>query len=237
MRLFLRIFFLTLFIQSCFTPEKAKKQQDKILRKHPEVAAEKIRTAFPCVTTSVDSLEYLKSMKSLDSLLKDTASKLVTATADRIKKVKDSLRLAIIGEKDSTMRCEEERDGLLDYASKLQVKNEGLERELQRNISVIKTLAEQVRNIKPIVKTIEDSAKIYVAMLAQTKAEKEALEWKLKYEIDHKWRVEKEAKEKGKLIIMIPWMWIIVLMSIIGLLVFLRLKFGLLKGFNPFSKK
>lgn len=87
----------------------------------------------------------------------------------------------------------------------------------------LKSENKRLKNVKPVIiyrdkiQFEEDSSKIFLA-------EKERDGYKEKYAIDHDWRVLKEKKEKGKLVILIPW-WLIIFILVAGAgFVFLGIK-------------
>lgn len=193
------VFILIIVFAGCLTAKKASKQQDRIIEKYPSIAAQKLRARFPIIEretiiTVIDSAEFVRQR---DSSLKEAA---------KSKKSLDSIR-----EKIKTLP-EAVKEVCADYELII----DGLTLE---NVTLNRLMANQ----KPVIIykdrtiTVEDSSKIYQLVLDRD-------EWKQLYAIDHDWRVLKEKKEKGKLVILIPW-WLIIFILVAGAgFVFLGIK-------------
>lgn len=157
----------------CYSAQKAKQQTERALEAHPEVVAKVARDAFPCITTNTDSSAFIQSIKELDSLLKET-KEISQAKDQRVKEVRDSLEAALNDTRDTLINdCGDENRYLLDYASKVQVNNESLKKDNDRNRSIIDQLQSQIKNIKPVEKKIKDSADSKLMAIAIEKAREE----------------------------------------------------------------
>ena len=207
----------------CYTKKKAVQQTNRAVIEHPEVVADIARTHFPCIPVKIDSSGFIQSINVLDSLLQESRINSFN-TSERYQQVFDSLANA----RDSSIPCQDENAILMAIASTVQVENETLK---IKNITLNDRLTKAksaLANIKPVVKTEEDSAKIFIWM-------EEAGKYRELYSADHEWRVKKEKREKGNIVIYIPWWIIIVVLAAGGLSIFSFIKnrtFNILKLFT-----
>ena len=145
-------------LTGCYNQQKATQQTARALDKFPAVAADLIRKYFPCVTTSSDSTEYKKSISRLDSILK-AKDTVITESQARLDQVRDSLNNVLLQPKDTTINdCQEECAAVVNYASKLYVKNENLLLQLANKNRVIDQLQKEIVNIRPVKDRVKDSA-------------------------------------------------------------------------------
>jgi len=221
-------------LSSCYTENKAGKQVAKALREYPDTAAALIRDEFPCVDGKPDSTEFKKSIDSIRKHLADTASKIVKASADRVKEIRDSLiqAQAASGDDCSTLLAQ-----ATDYIAQSNVTRDSLKWELDNEKGIRRRLAAYINNIKPVIQPVEDSAKIKLANRDLDKALTEAAGWKALYEVDHAWREKQEKKMAGSLMIYIPWWMIIVLGIVLGLSIVARIKAGVFNPLKLLTKK
>lgn len=206
----------------CFTESKFNKQFDKAVAKFPTAAAQKTRVAFPCITVSMDSSGFLKSIDDLKKLVYGDST-LFVAKEKRFKEIHDSLVKAI----SIDTNCLEEIDGCYRYAAEMQSKAEKSE-------YLINELKKQISSIKPVVQKIEDSAKIKIAMSQAAEMKDTAMKYKLLYDADHSWRISEERRQKGALVLYIPIKTIILFLIIVALFILVKRKWKTLTSF--FSK-
>lgn len=214
-----------LLLSGCYTPQKAARQIDKAITHHQETAAKKTRAAFPCITTSVDSSAYLRWKATIDSILEDNQNEAL-AKDERINQVEDSLR-HLQKHKDTLFTdCADENDALIKYAAKLQTENEQLRR--------INAALKKASSIPaPVQTAIKDSAEIFLAMAETKRQTITATKYRTLYQQAHAWRQAKEQKEAGKLVIYIPWKWIIVIAILLACWAFIQWRAG---GFKKLFK-
>jgi len=208
------IVFILFFFSSCYTEKKAADQVDKALSEYPEVAAKLIREEFPCVdgdTTIInittDSSEFVRTRDS--AILESKKTKVsLDSIRERIKSLPDAVK-EVCGDYELIIDAQKQENDVLNRL---------------------------LANVKPKIVyrdniiRVEDSAKIFLAI-------KEKNEYKKLYEIDHDYRLKKEAKEKGKLVIYIP-KWLIVLLIIIsGLLIYTKVKTGFINPVKLLPRK
>lgn len=225
---------LSVILSSCYTENKAGKQVAKALREYPDTAAALIRDDFPCVDGNPDSTEFKASIDSLRKQLADTAGKIVKASTERVKEIRDSLirAQAASGDDCSTLLAQ-----TTDYIAQSNVTRDSLKWELDNEKGIRRRLAAYINNIKPVIQPVEDSAKIRLANKDRDKAIMEAVGWKALYDQDHAWRVKQEKKMAGSLVIYIPWWLIIVAGIILGLSIFARIKAGVFNPLKLLTKK
>lgn len=222
---------LFLCVVGCDTQRKAVKQATKAMAsKHSLAAAEVVRKIYPCVPSAPDSAKFLKSIAELKILLNAAdaeKAEIKTTVQTRVKRVKDSLEQYYSPSLEQLEGCRETTQELFDYASTLQVTVENLTSRIVRDSTKHKKfrddVAFQLENVKPVIQLVKDS-------IESAQAAKEISQWKTKYEIDHQWRVEKEAKERGKIVMLIPdWIpWLLFVLAGLAALAWW-------KGFNPLS--
>jgi len=211
-----------LLLSGCYTPQKASRQIDKAISRHPQVAAIKTRAAFPCITTSVDSSAYLRWKATLDSILEDNQNEAL-AKDERINQVEDSLRKLQHETKDTLFSdCSDENESLIQYAARLQADNEQKDK-------IIKALKKAAASPAPVQTAIKDSAEIFLAMAEAKRQSDTAAKYKVLYEQDHAWRTAKENREAGNLVIYIPWKWIIVIAILLAGWAFIKWRAGGIK--------
>ena len=194
---FLWSIFFVLLISSCYTAKKAEKQQDKVIERFPEIAAKKMIERFPRVTVR-DTI--------INTVVDSAGFLLSIREIEEAGWIIDSLQGRVNALSNDTKKL------CVDFI----LLNDALSNENKRLIKIIS-------NIKPVIEyrerviTVQDTETIYLL-------KREINEWKEKYVIDHDWRVLKEKKEKGKLVILIPW-WLIVFILVAGaVFVFLGIK-------------
>jgi|GEM_PF-6686191 len=216
----LLLFILVLSLAACTTAKKAT----RYMREHPPVAAELCAEMFPVETSRTDSTEYLTSKRKADSLfsLIEQQRILDSIAAAEIVQTIDRLRLDSMN-RDNITICDSLNEELYRYASKEKKRADNLQGK-------VRELQTAVNNIEPKVEYIRDKAKEAVLQNQLNEAIDEGLSlsrdrdsWKGKYE-------ELSKKNKGKLIIRIPW-WILILLGA-GLLgvAFRKSIFSLIKG-------
>lgn len=219
-------------LPGCYTEQKATKQVDKAAGQYPEMVAKKTRDKFPCITTSVDSSQYLSSIDSLKKYL-GAAEKETDAVKARQQHIYDSLvqQIGLASNEFIVYDCGEETKAAYAYAAKLQAKTEQQEKTINK-------LTSSIGSIKPVYVKTEDSAKIFLYQKELSRANDSTLYYKTLYQADHEWRLKKEQREKGNLVILIPWILIIAAALIGALLVFIQVRSGgILKFFNHLKAK
>lgn len=210
---------LAAMLTSCYNSSKAAGQINKAIAAYPDTSAAILRNRFPCITKETDSSSFLASVDSLKKIL-DQAQADIFISDERVLAVRDSLHKALTRSGDTILNdCSEENKMLLEYASRLQVENENLKARDAQNKRQNDELRRQIAGIKPVVKTIEDSAKIFLA-------QRESQKWKEKYDIDHDYRVKREKKERGHFVVYIPKWIIYLLIGLGGLAIFSGFKLG-----------
>lgn len=209
------VFFVTLILlayllSGCYPVSKAVKQMEKGIQRYEDTARGIFRGKFPCITTGYDSSEFLQSIKTMDSLLVITIRDL-RINKERVRIVRDSIRHALKGDD-----CPELLNQAADHIASLQVDGEGLKDDTARLRADLQKVKAAFAGIKPVIREIKDSSEIKDALVLRDKAAAEAATWKAKYEADHEWRTAREAKDKGKIIIRIPWWWLLIAGLLIG---------------------
>lgn len=213
---------LLVILSSCYNQKKAVKQAVKAMNEYPDTTGAIFREEFPCVPVSVDSSGFKESIAELEKKL-DTAKTQRADTVKRLQEVTDSLKK--LREQMNSDDCPTLLENAELYGARMQVENEQLKSDLQKKDASLSEARRLLKNIKPIKETVEDSSKIWAAIGDRDRVQK-------LYDIDHAWRVEREAKDKGKVLIRIPEWIIIVLLIIGGLSIVARIW---KKSFNPLS--
>lgn len=209
-------------LSSCYNQKKAVKQAEKAMTEYPDTTGAIFREEFPCVPVSVDSTGFKESIAELEKKL-DTAKTQRADTAKRLKEVTDSLKK--IREQIASDDCPTLLENAELYGARMQVENEQLNSDMSKKDASLSEARRLLKNIKPIKETVEDSSKIWAAIRDRDRIQK-------LYDIDHAWRVDRVAKEKGNFLIPIP-KWIIYLLLIIGGLSIVARIWK--KSFNPLS--
>lgn len=213
---------LSFLLSSCYNQKKAVKQAVKAMTEYPDTTGAIFREEFPCVPVSVDSTGFKESIAALEKQL-DTAKAQKQDTVKRLQEVTDSLKK--LREQMTADDCPTLLENAEMYGARMQVENEQLKSDLSKKDASLSEARRLIKNIKPIKETVEDSSKIWAAIRERDRVQK-------LYDIDHAWRTEREAKDKGKVLIRIPEWIIIVLLIIGGLSIVARIW---KKSFNPLS--
>lgn len=190
-------FISTCLIVGCYTAKKAEKQQAKVILKHRTVAARAFLKEFPnraihdtVFTTNYDSAAFIKAR---DEAIAD--SKKVAALS---KKNIDSLNKRISSMSDSTKSICADIILINDWLTN---DNETMNKTITRLYSLPPKIEYRDR------KTTEIDSTLYFLAVTERDHYKEL------YDIDHKWRVNKEKKENRSLTLHIPW-WVIISLAI-----------------------
>lgn len=217
---------IILMMTGCFTESKFNKQFDKAVAKFPTAAAQKTRAAFPCITVSFDSSRFLQSIDELQQIIYSNSIDFANKEK-RYQEIHDSL----IGAVRVDSNCIEEIESCYSYGASMQARAEKSEK-------LVGLLKNQIANIKPVIQKIEDSAKINIAMsetaaaISKTAEMKDtAMKYKLLYEVDHRWRVAEERKQKGAIVLYIPIRTIILFLIIVALAILVRSKWKAISSF------
>lgn len=224
-RIVISLLVLSVALLGCYTENRAVKQVAKAVNsRHALAAVDIVREKFPCVPTAPpDSTRFLKSIEELKALLKQSGDKKPELDDKQVKRIADSLKAHYSPSLNELKGCLETTQSLFDYAAGLQVQIAKLQKDSIAAVKLRKEVEDRIQNIAPITQPVRDS-------IESAKAYQEIEKWKTKYNIDHQWRVEKEAKEDGKFVLLIP-MWIIWALFILAGLAAL----AWWKGFNPFA--
>lgn len=198
----------------CYTERKAAEQVNKAIDQYPDTSAKITRSRFPCITKSLDSSSYLQTIKDLNEIIGGYDSAL-NAGGFENDKLRDLLIKYQSGEHDYG-NCDSIYAELRKECSKANADNYKLK-------STISQLRNSISNIKPVIKYIEDSAKIKIINSELNSAYDEIVKWKTLYEKEKEEHDKLIAKNKGK--IRIPW-WILLAIIASG---FLAFKFRLIK--------
>ena len=175
-----------------------------------------------------DSSGFISSIDSLQNLLQSSKTQ-AKAYLGRYEQIRDSLRhaQAASGDDCSTLLAQ-----ATDYIAMSNIERDSLKMITDDQAARISAAQKQLRNIKPVIQPVEDSAKIHIAYRDRDAARMDATVWKTMYDTDHAWREKQEKKMAGSLVIYIPW-WLVVVAAIsTGLLLITWIK---KKTLNPFS--
>ena len=134
------IILLAIYLISCDTTKRAERQQDHIIRTHPNVAMEAIRKIAPCVTTGTsttfDSSNFIGSIDS------------IKAINEFYKDLIDNIEPSFIH--DTTKLIENNCDGYKQneyvYKNEIYVLHEQ-----------VKELTNSIKNFKPVIKNVHDT--------------------------------------------------------------------------------
>lgn len=208
-----------LTLAGCYTPKKAEQQTHRALDKYPGVSAGIIRERFPCVTTKTDSASYLNRIDQLKRMA-DSMSSLVGYSEARAKQIADSLT-ALIRTDSSGYDCEKEARQAYQYAGKIQSQLEAEKATSNKLRATINALVEDARK-NPVTRYVEDKANTYILEAEKASLRDDLAKTKKLYDEDHAWRQKQEKKNRGKVVIRIPW-WLIALLGV-GLILKLKSK-------------
>lgn len=133
---------ILLFFIACSTPEKAKKNIDKINKKYPEVLVNFCRDTFPCVTMNIDTLiKYdtnytiirCNDYDPIDTFFIDTGKiKTITKSVYIASKSQTKYITKIIKDSAELISCELELLGLNKKNNQLVIDNNKLEKKISR---------------------------------------------------------------------------------------------------------
>lgn len=189
---FLFYWVVFVLIVGCFTQKRANKLQDRIIEKFPLVAASKMQNRFPVKETVITVIDSADYVRQRDLSIHEAA--VMRRLLDSIRKRTESFPEAV---KQLCGDYELIIDGLTE-------ENRILNRALSSQKPVI--VHKETR--------FEDSSKLFVLNSEINKLSR-------LYSEANNWKIIKEKKEKGKLVILIPW-WLIlvVVMSVVAYLFF-----------------
>ena len=219
-----------LLFASCSTEKKAVRQMNNGIERYEDTARKLFRKAFPCITTGVDSSQYLESIKRMDVLLQ-AVTRSAKASEKRLQFVRDSAKLAM-----SQYDCPELLNQAADHIAGLQVQNEELQDDTSRLKADLRKVRAALNNIKPVIREIKDSSEIKDAIVALWRVTADRDYWKFRAYEEQDWRVKMQNKMAGTLPIYIPW-WLIVAAGILfGMSIAARIKTGLFNPLKLFTK-
>lgn len=202
MRNLITLLALTVLLAGCYNQRKAVDQMTRGIQEYGDTARKIFRDKYPCITTTYDSSKFLGSIKDLEFILwrkNDSLRK----TAQRLQAVRDSVRQVLTGDD-----CPQLLSQATDYIAALNIENQ----DLKEDIAEFK---KRVPLIKPVIQLVEDSSKIRDAY--QVRDREAGARVKAETERDHfrgLWERE-QARNKGKIVIRIPW-WLIIVLAIGG---------------------
>lgn len=216
---------LLLFGAGCYTENRAIKQVAKaVASKHALAAVDIVREKFPCVPVAPpDSTKFLKSIEALKELLKEKENSKPELDAVQAKHIVDSLQEHYAPSLTELQGCLETTQSLFDYAAELQIRIAKLQKDSTAAKKFRADVDARLTDIQPVVQMVRDS-------IESAKSAAEISKWKMLYQIDHKWRVDKEAREKGNFVVLIPHLILWVLLVLAGLAAL-----AWWKGFNPLA--
>lgn len=215
MKAILPVIAVLLFFASCTTQKGAT----KYMYTHRDVAAKVYADMFPIIETT-DSSQYLEAKRKIDSLVAAALYRDAEAQAEAEQLKADIERLE---SQPIPEDCNEITEALFRQTG-------ADKRRILRYEKAIADLQKAVDSLKPVKTTKESTAKttdlenqLTACVIQKQKAIDEGNNWKTKFE-------KLEEKNKGNLIIRIPWWLIIVIVVLGGLFLFWRAKAGVLKG-------
>lgn len=199
---------LALLLFSCNPANKAR----RYFALHPEDFAQNCADAFP-VKESTDSAGYIESQNRIDSLLDAMKEDSSRHAEEKDIMMGDIDRLSRLAPDD----CDSLSEAIYRYAAAETKRADAAEIN-------VKKLKDAAKSIKPVIIEKENTARV------------EALTYQLKECIDHglkesrekdfyKDKYEQEVKRnKGKLVIRIPWLLLVIAGGVLGIGFGLRLK-------------
>lgn len=199
---------LMLLLFSCSPSKKAH----KYFNDHPKEFAQDCADAFP-VKESTDSSAYKEAIGKIDSLAKAMKDDSAKNADEKDIMMADIERLSNLAPND----CDSLSEAIYRYAAAETKRADKAEKKAD-------ALAVAARNVKPIEIRVENTARVEALQQqlndcidAGLQESREKDFWKKKYEDEVK-------LNKGKMVIRIPWFWIILFGGLLGIMLGLRLK-------------
>jgi hypothetical protein len=194
---------LAVMLTSCYNQRKASQQVDKATNKYPEMVADKTRTRFPCITTGIDSVDFLNSIAERDSMLL-TLDSAINASWFKNESLLDIIKRLQV-DSSGTVNCAEFIKKVEDFADEKLRENEAL----RGAIAKLRTAA---NTVKPIIRSIKDSAEIFIAQAVAARAVDTANKWRAQYYAEHELRKEYQNRLRGA--VPVKW-WVFVIIAVL----------------------